>query len=72
MIVSGFDREIPDLIYIVGPVSDHIMKVNEGPDISLRDLCGRNAMVRFTYSRMLPAHVFARRSLIKEDSIHEQ
>ncbi len=72
MIVSGFDREIPDLIYIVGTVSDHILKVNEGPDISLRDLCGRNAMVRFTYSRMIPAHSFARRSLIKEESIHEQ
>ncbi|MDO5703008.1 MAG: DUF1850 domain-containing protein [Lachnospiraceae bacterium] len=52
MIVSGFDREIPDLIYIVGTVSDHTLTVNEGPGISLRDMCGRNAMVRFEYRRM--------------------
>ena len=49
MIVSGFDREIPDLLYIVGTVSDHTLRINEGTEISLRDLCGRNAMVRFQY-----------------------
>ena len=51
MIVSGFDREIPDLLYIVGTVSDHTLTVNGGREISLRDLCGRNSMVRFSYER---------------------
>jgi len=49
MIVSGFDKEIPDLLYIVGTVSDHTLVVNGGEEISLRDLCGRNALVRFAY-----------------------
>lgn len=51
MIVSGFDREIPDLLYIVGTVSDHTLRINDGSDISLRNLCGRNALVRFQYVR---------------------
>lgn len=49
MIVSGFHREIPDLIYFVGTVSDHTLRVNGGEEISLRALCGRSAKVRFTY-----------------------
>ena len=51
MIVTGFDREIPDLVYIVGTVSDHILNVNGGEDISLRDMCGRNSFVRFSYKK---------------------
>ena len=51
MIVSGFDREIPDLLYVVGTVSDHTLVVNGGSEISLRDLCGRNSLVRFSYLR---------------------
>ena len=34
--------------YIVGTVSDHVLNVN-GEDVSLRDLCGKNAPVRFNY-----------------------
>ena len=49
MIVSGFDKEIPDLLYIVGTVSDHTLRINGGEEISLRDLCGRTALVRFQY-----------------------
>lgn len=49
MIVSGFEKKMDDLLYIVGTVSDHILVVNEGEPISLRDLCGRNSLVRFTY-----------------------
>jgi len=53
MIITGFDRKMEDLIYFVGTVSDHTMTINEGQEdeqtISLRDLCGRNAMVRFTW-----------------------
>ena len=61
MIVTGFNKKIEDLIYIVGTVSDHTMTITRKPAlpgifpakeaqvISLRDLCGRNAMVRFTW-----------------------
>ena len=49
MIVSGFDREVPDLIYFVGTVSDHTLVVRDGEPISLRALCGRSSKVRFTY-----------------------
>ena len=48
MVVSGFDQPLPDLTYIVGTVSDHILTVN-GEEVSLRDLCGRNSLVRFTF-----------------------
>ena len=47
MIVSGFDREMPWLSYIVGTVSDHILTVN-GEEISLRELCGRNSKGEFS------------------------
>ena len=36
MIVSGFDREMPDLTYFVGTVSDHTLTVNDGEPVSLR------------------------------------
>lgn len=47
MIISGFDREMPHLSYIVGTVSDHTLMLY-GEETSLRDLCGRNATVAFT------------------------
>ena len=48
MIITGFDRKMDDLVYFVGTVSDHILTLEDGEEISLRDLCGRNAMVRFS------------------------
>jgi hypothetical protein len=50
MIVSGFDRPINNLSYIVGTISDHILEIN-GKAVSLRKLCGRNATVRFSWER---------------------
>ena len=47
MIVSGFHMEMPNLSYIVGTVSDHILEINN-EEISLRDLCGKNSIVRFS------------------------
>ena len=47
MIVSGFDKHIPDLSYFVGTVSDHILEVGDR-QISLRELCGRNCKVGFS------------------------
>lgn len=46
MVVSGFDLSFPKLSYIVGTVSDHILSI-EGEEISLRELCGKNAAVVF-------------------------
>lgn len=47
MIVTGFDRKMDRLLYIVGTVSDHTLIINDTERISLRDLCGRNTRVRF-------------------------
>jgi hypothetical protein len=50
MIISGFNRRIDNLSYIVGTVSDHILEIG-GQTISLRKVCGRNATVRFSCER---------------------
>ena len=44
MVISGFSQSFPELNYIVGTVSDHLLLVN-GETVSLRDLCGRNAHI---------------------------
>lgn len=46
MIITGFDIIYDPLRYIVGTVSDHILTLG-GEEISLRDMCGRNARVVF-------------------------
>jgi len=46
MLITGYNIKIPSLSYIVGTVSDHILEIN-GVEISLRELCGRNSVVRF-------------------------
>ena len=46
MVITGFDITYDPLRYIVGTVSDHILTIN-GNEISLRELCGRNAKVVF-------------------------
>lgn len=46
MIVSGFHTEMTNLSYLVGTVSDHVLTIH-GQEISLREMCGRNAMVVF-------------------------
>ena len=48
MIISGINKRTDPLRYIVGTVSDHILLLH-GQEISLRDLCGRNTLVRFSY-----------------------
>lgn len=50
MLISGFDRKIEHLSYIVGTVSDHVLEIN-GEEISLRELCGRNSVVHFDYKK---------------------
>lgn len=46
MIITGFDTTYDPLRYIVGTVSDHILEIG-GKEISLRNMCGRNARVVF-------------------------
>ena len=46
MVITGIDKTFDPLIYIVGTVSDHILGL-DGKEISLRNLCGRNARVVF-------------------------
>ena len=48
MLISGIHQDRTNVGYIVGTVYDHILSVN-GEEVSLRDLCGRNAAVRFNY-----------------------
>ncbi len=52
MQIKNIDKLIPDLIYIVGTVSDHVMCIDES-EISLRELCGKNSMVRFSIEKRL-------------------
>lgn len=52
MIVSGFNRLMDRLSYIVGTVSDHTLQIG-GDVISLRELCGRNTTVQFVSGRKL-------------------
>ena len=54
IIVSGINKRLDNLIYIVGTVSDHTLVIDGGEEISLRDLCGKNAKVRFKWEPYLP------------------
>ncbi|MDR2370938.1 MAG: DUF1850 domain-containing protein [Treponema sp.] len=46
MIITGYTRTFASLDYIVGTVSDHVLFIND-EQISLREMCGRNARVAF-------------------------
>lgn len=48
MVIRNIHQLRNNVGYIVGTVSDHVLTV-DGQDVSLRDLCGRNAAVRFNY-----------------------
>lgn len=50
MIVSGMDKIIPTLSYIVSPVYDHILTI-EGEEISLRDLCKEERLITLAYEK---------------------
>ena len=44
MVLSGLTASFRELNYIVGTVSDHLLIIN-GEQLSLRELCGRNAHI---------------------------
>jgi hypothetical protein len=46
MVIRGFTQSFTELNFIVGTVSDHLFFFGD-EEISLRDLCGRNAHVTF-------------------------
>jgi hypothetical protein len=46
MVITGYTARLPQLDYIVGTVSDHTLRI-KGNDLSLRELCGKNAAVTF-------------------------
>ena len=48
MIISNIHMQMPNLIYVVGTVSDHVLEI-ENQKISLRELCGQNSSVSFIY-----------------------
>lgn len=50
MIISGIDDMLPNLTYVVGTVSDHVLRIGD-EEISLRDLCGKNSSVTFSVER---------------------
>ena len=52
MLITGIHQDRTGVSYLVGTVYDHVLTVN-GTEISLRDLCGRNAKVIFNYEFML-------------------
>lgn len=47
MIVSGFNKKMTGMSYLVGMASDHILKIND-EEYSLTALCGRGSSVVFT------------------------
>ncbi len=49
MIISGIDVKMNSLIYMVGTVYDHILTLQDGSEINLRELCGRSARVAFCF-----------------------
>ena len=52
MLISNINIKGTGTPHLIGTVSDHILVIG-GRTISLRDLCGRNAMVKFDYEYRL-------------------
>jgi hypothetical protein len=46
MLISGFDKKISNLAYVVGKVSDHELQINN-EIYSLRKICGKASYVNF-------------------------
>ena len=46
MIISNMDTPMPDLVYIIGTVTDYYLSVNKGDKICLQDICGYNKHIK--------------------------
>ena len=53
MLITGIHQDRTGVCYAVATVYDFFLKVKDGPDISLRDLCGRNSLVTLNYEFFL-------------------
>ncbi len=53
MLITGIHQDRTGVCYAVATVYDFFLSVNGGSGISLRDLCGRNALVCFDYEYFL-------------------
>ena len=49
MIISGLSVKMNSLIYRVGTVYDHILTLEDGSEVNLRELCGQSARVGFRF-----------------------
>ena len=52
MRIKNIDTLLPNLIYVVGTVSDHVLCI-DGQALSLRELCGKNSSVSFRVCKRL-------------------
>ena len=46
MIISNMDTLIPDLVYIIGTVTDYYFSVNGSEKVCMQDLYGTNKHIR--------------------------
>jgi domain of unknown function (DUF1850) len=53
MLITGIHQDRTGVCYAVATVYDFFLKVKDGPDTSLRDLCGRNSLVTLNYEFFL-------------------
>ena len=53
MLITGIHQDRTGVCYAVATVYDFYLTVNGGADISLRDLCGKNSLVRLDYEFFL-------------------
>ena len=47
MIIDKIDKKIDQLIYYLSSIYDHKLKINDGEEISLWDICGQNIQIEF-------------------------
>ncbi len=57
MLVSGIDKHMDNLSYVVGKVSDHTLEIH-GESYSLRDICGRGSLVNISCRKRYRFPVF--------------
>lgn len=50
MIISGIDKIIGELSYVVSPVYDHVLKIGT-KEVSLKELCGEDRLIILQYEQ---------------------
>lgn len=53
LLITGIHQDRTGVCYAVATVYDFFLKVRDGADISLRDLCGRNTVICLDYEYWL-------------------